>query len=85
MGYMYFNYMLAYKLNNKNEVLIMQNNNNEIKVYLKNVYGCEKTYPYCEKSKIIAAMLGQKTLTPDTLCYIKKLGYQVTVINEMRG
>lgn len=51
----------------------------EITVEIKNVYGNTTIYPVCEKAKIFASMVGQKTLTSRDIEHIKKLGFEVEV------
>ncbi len=50
-----------------------------IQVTVKNVYGNQTIYPACDKSRIFAKMVGQKTLTRVDLENIKALGYAVQV------
>ena len=52
-----------------------------IQVQIKNVYGKETIYPICEKAKIFADMVGQKTLTRQNIHFIKALGYTVEVLS----
>ena len=40
-----------------------------------NVYGEDRIYPACEKSKVFARIAGRKTLTAETIALIKQLGY----------
>ena len=47
----------------------------------KNVYGVERVYPICTKAKILARISGNKTLLPEVIEEIKKLGYKI----ETRG
>ena len=48
----------------------------------KNVYGVERGYPVCTKAKIFAAISGNKTLLPEVIEQIKKLGYNLTTESE---
>jgi len=48
----------------------------------KNVYGVERVYPICNKAKIFAAISGNKTLLPEVIEQIKKLGYNLTTESE---
>lgn len=50
---------------------------NEIIVEPRTVYGVTKIYPKCEKAKLFAQLVGQKTLTQDNLDTIKKLGVSI--------
>ncbi len=68
------------KSNIKGETQMDTQTNLEIKVILKTVYGRDCIYPACEKAKIFAEMLNQKTLTTREINYIKKLGYTITVV-----
>jgi len=50
----------------------------------KTGFGCNKLiYPACEKSKIFAAMLGQKTFTGENLAQIEGLGFTINLINSL--
>tara|TARA_R100000655_G_scaffold62895_1_gene101359 strand:- start:56 stop:229 length:174 start_codon:yes stop_codon:yes gene_type:complete len=48
----------------------------------KNVYGVERVYPVCNKAKLFAAISGNKTLLPEVIEQIKKLGYNLTTERE---
>ena len=48
----------------------------------KNVYGIERVYPVCNKAKLFAAISGNKTLLPEVIEQIKKLGYNLTTERE---
>jgi len=48
----------------------------------KNVYGVERVYPVCNKAKIFATISGNKTLLPEVIEQIKKLGYNLTTESE---
>ena len=48
----------------------------------KNVYGIERVYPVCNKAKIFATISGNKTLLPEVIEQIKKLGYNLTTERE---
>ena len=54
----------------------------ELIVEKKNVFGVERIYPKCNKSKILTALTGQKTLLADDIFLIKKLGYTLTTKPE---
>ena len=51
----------------------------KLKVKIKNVYGTEKIYPVCDKSKIFANIAGTTTLTDSTIFNLKVLGYTLEV------
>ena len=48
----------------------------------KNVYGVERVYPVCNKAKLFARISGNKTLLPEVIEQIKKLGYNLTTESE---
>ncbi len=48
----------------------------------KNVYGVERIYPVCNKAKLFANISGNKTLLPEVIEQIKKLGYNLTTESE---
>ncbi len=48
----------------------------------KNVYGVERVYPVCNKAKLFARISGNKTLLPEDIELIKKLGYNLTTEGE---
>ena len=48
----------------------------------KNVYGVERVYPVCTKSHILARISGNKTLLPEVIEEIKKLGYKLSTKQE---
>tara|TARA_R100001163_G_C4963580_1_gene126386 strand:- start:512 stop:688 length:177 start_codon:yes stop_codon:yes gene_type:complete len=50
-------------------------------VQIKNIYGVNRIYPVCEKSKCFSRIAGLKTLQPTVIDEIKKLGYKI----ETRG
>ena len=54
----------------------------ELVVSKKNVYGVERVYPVCNKAKLFAAISGNKTLLPEVIEQIKKLGYNLTTERE---
>ena len=54
----------------------------DLVVSKKNVYGVERVYPVCTKAKIFATISGNKTLLPEVIEHIKKLGYNLTTESE---
>ena len=48
----------------------------------KNVYGVERVYPVCNKSQILTALTGQKTLLDCNIKLIKRLGYTFQTKSE---
>ena len=48
----------------------------------KNVYGVERVYPVCNKAKLFAPISGNKTLLPEVIELVKKLGYNLTTERE---
>lgn len=54
----------------------------EITVRIKDVYGIRTVYPVSADAKTLAAIAGTKTLQPNVIAAIKKLGYKITVETE---
>ena len=54
----------------------------KLQVKIKSVYGIEKIYPICEKSKTLAAFAKQTTFTDREICYLKNLGYTIEVVQQ---
>ena len=50
----------------------------ELVVEKKSVYGNQLVYPVCDRAKLFANISGNKTLLPEVIEYIKKLGYNLT-------
>jgi hypothetical protein len=50
----------------------------ELIVEKKSVYGNQLIYPVCNKAKLFASISGNKTLLPEVIEDIKKLGYKLT-------
>ncbi len=46
-------------------------------VQIKNIYGVNRIYPVCEKSKTFSRIAGLKTLQSTTIDEIIKLGYKI--------
>ena len=47
-------------------------------IKVKNVYGVPRVYPVCAKSQGFARIAGLKTLSPEVIEEIKKMGYKLT-------
>lgn len=45
-------------------------------------YGCRAVYPVCDQAKTFAAIAGTKTLKPETIDLVKRLGYVIQVEQE---
>ena len=59
-----------------------------ITVQMDKHYGCYVYYPICAKAKIIAEMMGTKTLTSKAMQAISKLGYDIVskdLVNKWDG
>jgi hypothetical protein len=52
--------------------------NMKLIVEIKNVYGVPRVYPVCAKSHSFARIAGLKTLSPEVIEEIKKMGYKLT-------
>ena len=50
-----------------------------ITVQVRDVYGVAKVYPVCETAQLFAALTGGKTLRPQDLEIIKRLGYAIEI------
>jgi hypothetical protein len=48
----------------------------------KNVYGVERIYPVCNKSKLLTALTGNKTLLDVDIELIKELGFKFATKSE---
>ena len=53
-----------------------------IKVRIANNYGKKTIYPVSDNAFIFAAIAGTKTLTKETIAYIRSLGYTVETEQE---
>jgi len=51
-------------------------------VRITNNYGSRVVYPVCDTAHKFAALVGTKTLTPDTIKRIQDLGYAIHVQQE---
>ena len=56
--------------------------NMQLIVEKKSVYGNQLIYPICNKAKLFASISGNKTLLPEVIEDIKKLGYSLTTKEE---
>jgi histone H3/H4 len=54
----------------------------ELQVTIRNHYGKDFIYPYCEKAEIFAIIAGRRTLTENDVKWIKTLGYTFKVIQR---
>ena len=53
-----------------------------IQVSIKQVYGVERIYPINDKAVFLTQLTNKKTLDSKDIELIKKLGYQIEVINK---
>ena len=53
-----------------------------LEVEVKNVYGRDVVYPVCEKSQLLTRLSGNRTLTPEAIAVIKRLGYTFTTTTK---
>ena len=56
--------------------------NKELQVTIKNHYGKDFIYPYCKQSEVFTFLTGRKTLSNKDMYLIKKLGYNLKVIER---
>ena len=54
----------------------------EILVRITTNYGARAVYPVCGTAQIFADIAGTKTLKPETINLIKKLGYTISIAQE---
>jgi len=52
---------------------------NQIVVRVKQVYGNDTIYPVCDRAKLFADLLGQKSLTFADMRIIQAMGFNVTI------
>lgn len=52
---------------------------NNIVVQIKQVYGNDTVYPVCDRAKLFAELLGQKSLTFTDMRIIEAMGFKVTI------
>jgi len=55
-----------------------------LKVLIKNNFGNDCVYPYCEFSSMITEITGTKTLTDSTIASLKNHGYSFKVVAEQQ-
>jgi|6_EtaG_2_1085325.scaffolds.fasta_scaffold240956_2 hypothetical protein len=53
-----------------------------VTVQIKNNYGNQVVYPYCQKAFYFANIAGTRTLTQETRMLIERLGYTLVVHQE---
>ena len=58
--------------------------NKTLQVSIKNVYGVERIYPYCEQSELFAILTNSRTLSYNAIKWIKTLGYEFEVITTKK-
>ena len=51
-----------------------------LKVLVRNNYGNDCVYPYCEFTSMITEITGTKTLTDSTIARLKSYGYSFEVV-----
>lgn len=59
-------------------------NDKTLKVTVKNVFGIERIYPYCERSEVFAILTNSRTLSENAVKWIKTLGYNFEVVNTKK-
>lgn len=55
----------------------------EIIIKITKNFGTEAIYPVSDSAQVFARIAGTRTLTRDTLKYVEKLGYKITVQQEV--
>ena len=51
----------------------------KITIRITKIYGNQVIYPVCDQAKLFATIAGTRTLTPQTLDLIEKLGYTIDI------
>jgi hypothetical protein len=74
-----YNKSFIYEIYQRNR----KENKMELIVEKKSVYGNQLIYPICNKAKLFASISGNKTLLPEVIESIKKLGYKLTTKQEV--
>ena len=54
----------------------------QIKIQLRDVYGCSKAYPVDANAVSFAAIAGTKTLTYSTIWHILQMGYTIIEVDR---
>ena len=54
--------------------------NTRVEVEVRNVYGVPTVYPVNEQAKLLAEMVGTKTLTHKTLAMAERMGFSVVTV-----
>lgn len=52
----------------------------KIQVKIKTVYGVDRAYPICSVAKLLCELGGGKSFTDKDIKVIKKLGYEIEVV-----
>jgi len=55
-----------------------------LKVLIRNNFGNNCVYPYCEFTRMITEITGTKTLTDSTIARLKNHGYSFKVVAEQQ-
>ena len=58
--------------------------NKTLQVSIKNVYGVERIYPHCEQSEVFDILTNSRTLSENSIKWIKTLGYEFEVITTKK-
>ena len=54
----------------------------KIQVQVTTLYGRQAIYPVCNAAKTLADIAGTRTLTPEVIGLIKRLGYTIEVVQQ---
>ena len=60
----------------------MDNEQMEVVITKREVYGTERFYPHCAKSQVFARLAHRRTFSRRELLMIRQLGYRITVMQE---
>ena len=56
-----------------------------LQITIKSVYGRETIYPVCDQAKRLAALVGTKTLTQQTIRDAMGMGFKVEYVDAYRA
>lgn len=60
----------------------MDNDQMEVVITRREVYGTERFYPHCPKSEVFARLAHRRTFSKRELLMIRQLGYRITITQE---
>lgn len=76
-------YSQALEISGHEDPISMIESTKVAQVEIKNQYGQQVVIPRCETSEIFAQIAGTKTLTKPTIDAMKRLGYEIEVLQTL--